>query len=197
MSSAFTLRAAAGLPTTPASIAACTLLVIDAQREYLDGRVVLDGVQEAVGHIARLLEAARSAGAPVVHVAHQGKAGALFDPDAGGRIIDAVAPVGSETVVGKKFPNAFAHTDLAVQLPAERPLVIVGFMTHMCVSATARAALDHGLETIVASDATATRALPSATGPGDLDAATVHAAALAELADRFSVVATTAEILRA
>ena len=68
-------------------------------------------------------------------------------------------------------------------------LVIAGFMTHMCVSSTARAALDLGYKATVAADAAATRDLPDPMG-GVITADALHRAALAELADRFAIVAT-------
>lgn len=193
----FTLRAAAGLSNTPPPLADCTLLIIDAQCEYTDGSVVLTDINAAVDRTKELLAAARAAGSPIVHIAHQGKPGGLFDPEVGAKFINAVEPQEGERVILKTLPNSFAHTELADHLDTlgGRPVVIAGFMTHMCVSATARAALDLGIETIVASDATATRSLPSANGGDPIDAATIHASALAELADRLSIVATTAEIL--
>jgi nicotinamidase-related amidase len=62
-------------------------------------------------------------------------------------------------------------------------------MTHMCVSSTARAALDLGYRTTVVSDGSATRALPSPIDGSAIPGEAVHQAALAELADRFSIVA--------
>ena len=72
-------------------------------------------------------------------------------------------------------------------------LVIAGFMTHMCVSSTARAAVDLGYKATVAADAAATRDLPDPMG-GVIAADALHRAALAELADRFAVVATVDQI---
>lgn len=60
-------------------------------------------------------------------------------------------------------------------------------MTHMCVSSTARAALDLGLRTTIAADACATRDLPDGSG-GALSARAVHEVALAELSDRFAII---------
>jgi len=65
--------------------------------------------------------------------------------------------------------------------------VLAGFMTHMCVSSTARAALDLGYQTTVVADACATRDLPRP-GGGTIAAADLHAAELAALADRFAIV---------
>jgi nicotinamidase-related amidase len=67
-------------------------------------------------------------------------------------------------------------------------------MTHMCVSATARSAVDHGYGVTVVSDAVATRGLPDPLGGADLTAAQVHRAALAELADRFATIAPLSDI---
>ncbi|MEM7178096.1 MAG: isochorismatase family protein, partial [Pseudomonadota bacterium] len=134
---------------------------------------------------------ARAAEAPVVHVRHLGKAGGAFDPDARrSDIHQDVAPLGHEAVVTKGLPNAFAGTTLADELAKHpgRGLILAGFMTHMCVSATARAALDHGFLSTIALDAAATRDLPDPLG-GVIAAADVHRTALAELADRFAVVA--------
>ncbi len=52
-----------------------TLIIIDAQNEYLDGKLALPGAKPAMEALARLLAKARAAGAPVVHVEHKGRAG--------------------------------------------------------------------------------------------------------------------------
>jgi nicotinamidase-related amidase len=67
-------------------------------------------------------------------------------------------------------------------------------MTHMCVSATARAALDLGYQSTVLSDATATRDLPDPAGNGVVAAADLHRAELAALSDRFSIVCRSADL---
>ena len=185
------MRAMAALRAVPPELSGSVIVVIDAQREYLDGRLPLPNIEPAIDTIERLLAAARDVGAPVVHVAHQGKPGGTFDPESGGVIIDAVAPVDGETVVHKTFPNAFAGTELRDVLTGlgDKALVLCGFMTHMCVSSTARAALDLGIDTTVIADACATRPLP-ALGAGDaIPADVLHDVALTELADRFSVIA--------
>jgi nicotinamidase-related amidase len=66
-------------------------------------------------------------------------------------------------------------------------------MTHMCVSSTARAALDLGYPVTVAADASATRDLP-APGGGVVSAGDLHRAELAALADRFACVTDSASI---
>ena len=185
-----TLLELSGADMRPAPLATSALVIIDAQNEYLDGKLALPGVGPAVDALARLLAKARAAGAPVVHVQHKGRAGGLFDLDArGGAIIDAVQPAGGESIVSKPLPNAFAQTDLDATLKklGRTQLVIAGFMTHMCVSTTVRAALDLGYRSTVVAAATATRDLPDPVG-GVVPAAELQRNELAALADRFAVV---------
>ena len=96
----------------------------------------------------------------------------------------------------KRLPNAFAGTELheRLQQAGRNTLILAGFMTHMCISASARAALDLGYQTTVIGDATATRALPAHDGGAPISADAVHRTALAELADRFAAVVVRAEI---
>ncbi len=194
----FTLRTAAGLPSEAGSVDASVLVVIDAQREYTTGLLPLAGVDAAVDNIGRLLDAARSSGRPVVHVMHQGQPGGAFDRQDGGRAIETLMPRPDELVVAKTLPNAFAGTTLLKELKQvdASHLLIVGFMTHMCVSTTARSALDHGLANTVLADGTATRDLPGVNGEAAVESGVVQAAALAALADRFSVVTTIDAVLR-
>ncbi|ACL56606.1 cysteine hydrolase family protein [Methylobacterium nodulans] len=195
-----TLLQLAGAPLTPARMAESVLVVIDAQAEYArGGGLPLDGFDAALARLRDLLAAVREAGAPVIHVAHRGRPGGLFDRNApGGAILPEAAPAAGEPIVEKTLPNAFAGTDLAARLAAlARPhLLLAGFMTHNCVSATARAGLDLGQRVTVAGDATATRALPDPMGGAPIAAAAIQRAALAGLADRSAVVAPTAAILR-
>jgi nicotinamidase-related amidase len=186
-----TLLEMSGADLKPPPLSASALVIIDAQNEYLDGKLALPDVRPAVDALARLLAKARAAGAPVVHIQHKGRAGGLFDLDArGGAIIDAAMPASGEHLVQKPLPNAFAQTGLDATLKklGRTQLVIAGFMTHMCVSSTARAALDFGYKATVAADASATRDLPDPMG-GVISAAALHRAALAALADRFAIVA--------
>ena len=190
MSTPKTLLEMSGADMRPPPLSQAVLVIIDAQNEYLDGKLALPGAKPAVDALARLLANAREAGAPVVHVQHKGRPGGLFDIEArGGAIIDAVKPAAGEAIVMKPLPNAFAQTDLDATLKklGRTQLVIAGFMTHMCVSSTARAALDLGYKATVAADASATRDLPDPMD-GVIAADALHRAALAELADRFAIV---------
>ncbi|MEM6440580.1 MAG: cysteine hydrolase family protein [Pseudomonadota bacterium] len=191
MTEAKTLMQLSGADTSPPAMAEAALLVIDMQNEYLSGPLALPDARAAIDRAAGLLSLAREAGAPVIHVAHKGAAGSLFDRDGTrGAIVDAMGPEGDEPVVEKGLPNAFAGTALTEVLGAtgRKELVIVGFMSHMCVSATARAALDLGFRATVDAQACATRNLPDGTG-GVIDARALHKVALVELSDRFANIA--------
>ena len=191
MSQPKTLMQMAGANPAPFKISESALIVIDAQREYLDGHLPLDGVEEALRAIATLLTAAREHGRPIVHVQHKGKPGGLFDPQTTNfEICDQAAAQEGEARVEKALPNAFAGKDLDSLLKeaGAKQLIVCGFMTHMCVSSTVRAALDLGYASTVVASACATRALP-APGGGALEGRALHTAELAALGDRFAVIA--------
>jgi nicotinamidase-related amidase len=195
MSTPKTLLALAGANLSPFPLSQAALVIIDAQNEYVDGTLALPGVGPAIEEIGTLLSRARAAGRPVIHVRHLGQPGSLFDADGhAGQIIAPLTPVEGEAIVGKSLANSFAATELqaAIDELGVKQLIVCGFMTHMCVSATVRSAVDHGLFSTVVASGCATRDLPSATGGGIVPAQTVHEATLAALADRFAVVAATA-----
>ena len=175
------------VPAIP-RLADCTVLLIDWQEEYRSGDVVLHDVEVAIGRAGEVLTRARAAGARIVHVAHHGAPGEMFDRTAPrGAFVADLAPLPGEAVVEKSAPSAFTRTNLAELLDAggRRPLVVMGAMTHMCVSSTLRVAAELGHTSCVVADACATRDLP---GPdGDVvPADQVHAANLAALGDRFA-----------
>ena len=58
----FTLRSAAGLPAEPQPLVDSTLIIIDAQREYVAGPLALEGVDDAVSNIVALLAVIRKEG---------------------------------------------------------------------------------------------------------------------------------------
>lgn len=191
MTAAKTLLQLAGANLSPAKISEASLVLIDLQNEYLAGPIALAGAEAAVANSAKLLASARHAGAPIFHVAHRGKAGGLFDRNAErGAIAAGVAPLASEPVIEKELPNAFAGTDLRDRLSAtgRKNIILAGFMTHMCVSSTARAALDLGFRVTIDASACATRDLPDGRG-GTIKARIIHDVALVELSDRFAIIA--------
>jgi nicotinamidase-related amidase len=188
MSELTTLRTLTGMPATPASLADSTLIMIDLQNTYTRGVMELEGVQPALDQAAELLDRARSAGIPVLHIQHDAGPGTPYDVRAEiGAIVNRVAPRDGEPVIVKNYPNSFTGTDLNERLAPGSNLVLAGFMTHMCVNSTARGAFSLGHHPAVVSGATATRALPGADGE-PVSAAALQAASLAAIADLFSVV---------
>src|SRR5690349_7914291 len=183
------LRAPAGLPQPPDGLAESTLIMIDCQNTYTRGVMELDGVQAALDEAATLLERARIAGIPIIHIQHNDGPGSLYDIEGeSGAIVDRVAPREGEPVVVKSYPNSFVQTDLDQRLKSidATHLVLAGFMTHMCVNSTARGAFNLGYAQTVVAAATATRPLPAL--GAEVPAAAMQSASLAAMADLFAVV---------
>jgi nicotinamidase-related amidase len=185
-----TLRSLLALPDTPASLAKSALVLIDCQNTYREGIMQLEGVEPALQECAKLLQRARDAGATIIHIQHDAGPGSPYDVRAPiGAIADVVAPRASEPVIVKAYPSSFEQTNLDAELKKRgiTDLVLAGFMTHVCVNSTARAAFNHGYRATVVGNATATRALPNPDG-GTVPAQTMHTGALAALADIFAIV---------
>ena len=179
-----TLLEMAGAPQDSARLSEAVLLIIDAQREYVDGNLPLAGIDAALRVGGTLLDRARTAGTPVIHILHRG-GGPLFNPESGGYQPAApLIPQTGETVIDKTMANAFAGTGLQRELEqiGRKKLIVIGFMTHNCVSSTVRAAKDLGYAITIVAPATGTRDLPDGRG-GIISAARLQAACLAGLSD--------------
>ncbi|BBY14774.1 cysteine hydrolase family protein [Mycolicibacterium litorale] len=186
-----TLRMLADLPQQPVNLSQSTLILIDCQNTYTRGVMELEGVEAALEETAALLDRARTAGIPVIHIQHSDGPDSLYDIEGEtGAIVPVVAPRDGEPVVVKQYPNSFVQTDLDERLKAvgASNLVLAGFMTHMCVNSTARGAFNLGYAPTVVGAATATRALPGVGGDDTVPAAAMQAASLAAMADLFAVV---------
>ena len=173
------------------------LLIIDAQREYVDGTLPLSGISEALAVGGTLLRRARAAGTPVVHILHRG-GGPLFNPEE--RWFQPAAPMiprTGESIVEKTMANAFAGTDLQNILTqtGRTQLIVIGYMTHNCVSSTVRAAKELGYASTIVARATATRDLPDGRG-GTIPASLIQAACLAGLADTMAKIVWDAEDIK-
>lgn len=175
------------------------LVIVDAQNEYRIGDMKLPDVEPAIVQIQQLLAAARAQGTPVAHIRHIGVPGYLFDPEGPrGQIFDELTPIEGEEVIDKPLPNSFADTTLQafVQSTGRTNLIVCGFMTHMCVSATVRAAKDLGYQSTVVAAACATRPLPGLESD-QFDAKALHEMELVALADFFACVVKDAAALDA
>lgn len=189
VSQAKTILQMSGADAAPGRLADSVLLIIDAQREYVDGKLRLAGIEESLAVGGTLLARARAAGTPVVHVLHRG-GGPLFNPET--VYFQPAAPLlpqAGEAVVEKTLANGFAGTDLQAVLESigRKNLIVIGYMTHNCVSSTVRAATERGYRSTVVAAASGTRDLPDGRG-GVLSADVLHAASLVGLSDTQAII---------
>ncbi len=175
------------------------LILIDIQNDYFPGgKGELENPIPAALQALKLLDFFRRRKWPTVHIQHLAtRPGATtFLPGTEGvKIHASIAPLAGETIIEKHFPNSFRETNLLEHLNGlgvDR-LVLCGMMTHMCVEAGTRAAVDLGFPVMLAADACATR--PLAYDDVKVPAEYVHAAALAALKS-YAQVLKTEEILQ-
>lgn len=190
MGASTTLRELTGMGYTPTTVGNSALILIDCQNTYREGVMQLEGVEPALVECKSLLQRFRDAGRPVIHIQHNAGEGTPYDVNARiGAIADVVAPIDGEPVIVKAYPSSFEKTELNDLLKGYgvTDLTLAGFMTHVCVNSTARAAFNHGYKPTVVASATATRSLPNPTG-GVVEARDLHNASLAALHDIFAVV---------
>ena len=199
MTASKTLREITGMGHTPTTVSKSALILIDCQNTYREGIMQLEGVEPALVQCQSLLKRFRDAGRPVIHIQHDAGPGTPYDVSARiGAIADVVQPLDAEPVIVKNYPSSFEKTNLDTLLKSYgvEDLTIAGFMTHVCVNSTARAAFNHGYKATVVAGATATRSLPNPTG-GVVEAKALHDASLTALHDIFGVVVPNADDVRA
>ncbi|WP_028944766.1 cysteine hydrolase family protein [Pseudomonas vranovensis] len=195
-----TIRAMSG--ATPASqlpVGKTALLVIDFQNEYFNGKMPIPDGVSALANARELVTFADRQKMPVYHVQHVAPAGSAvfaidgetvkFHPD--------MQPRAQDVVLQKTTVSVFGSTNLneRLQKAGVETVIVSGLMTHACVAGAARDAAPLGYNVIVASDASATRAITRANGVS-IDKDALHHAALAEVEDTFGDVMTTAQILK-
>jgi len=171
------------------------LIVIDVQNEYVTGGlpIVEPSVEESLARIGEAIDAANTAKIPVVLVRHT-----ETDPDGGifvagtpsWELHDSVTSRPHVAVVDKQLPGSFTGTNLQALLADKQvdQVVIVGYMTHMCIDTTSRQAMHLGLDVTVLSDATGTIDVSET-----LPAALVHSVELGVLGSGFASVTPTAD----
>ena len=177
----------------------CAIVFIDYQNEYVDGAMPLGQAgANAIKNARLLLDKARAQDIPIVHIAHHGGDNdKVFDPlSSNVDIVAELQPKTGETVIVKKHPNAFYDTKLQTLIAGtqKQQIIFAGFMSHMCVSSSVRAAFDLGFDSFVCHDACATRALPNDKKEA-ISAEVMHKTAMAALQDRFAALVTTAELV--
>ncbi len=181
------------------------LVVVDLSLGFTDPESPLAcELDDVVGAVARLLDAARRAGLPVVYttVAYDDegkrraavfidKVPALLTLEAGSpwvQIDPRIAPQRGERVLTKLHASAFFETELAEILGAAGcdTVVVTGASTSGCVRATAVDALQHGYRTVVPREAVGDRnAAAHEANLYDIDAKYGDVVPLAEVLARF------------
>ncbi|WP_137679536.1 cysteine hydrolase family protein [Aurantiacibacter suaedae] len=174
------------------------LVVVDLQNEYLpSGKVPLEGIHDAIANATEVLAHFRKSGETLVHIRHELTADApMFVPGSDGvNIVPEMKPEGNEPVVTKNYPNAFRDTDLKKILEENsvKEIVFIGAMSHMCIAASVRAAVDFGYSAVTVHDACATMDLEF--NNTKVPVAQVHAANMAALEFAYGEVVSTDKLL--
>lgn len=177
------------------------LIIVDIQNDYFkDGKMELVNPDKAASNAARILAWFRGNNEEnIFHVQHIAADPAMgfFLPDTEGvEIHESVQPLENEDIIIKNFPNSFLQTDLESKLKENNvtKVIIIGMMTHMCIDATARAAVDLGFETTVIEDACAT--LDLSYDGHDVPAEQVHYAFIGALNGMYAAITSTENFLK-
>ena len=130
--SAQSFRQIVGLPGSTATPSDSTLVIIDAQNEYAEGKLKVSNAPETRKAMAALLKKYRDANGKVVHIKHSVPEGApVFTPNTKlAEEYDELKPQEGEKVVDKIHPSSFADTNLHDYLRGVGGLKIVltGYM---------------------------------------------------------------------
>ena len=107
MTASPTLRSLLQLPTQPEPLSKSALILIDCQNTYREGIMQLEGVEPALKECAVLLQRARDAGAPVIHIQHEAGAGSPYDTH---------APIGQIAVQSVRISAGSVHKAMSSML---------------------------------------------------------------------------------
>ena len=131
-------RQIVGASPSTASTSDSTLVIIDAQNEYAEGKLAVSNHAETRKAISALLEKYRKAGGKVVHITHTVPEGApVFTPNSRlAEEYEELTPKDGEKLINKIHPSSFAETNLHDYLQGigGKKIVLVGYMVSSCVS---------------------------------------------------------------
>ncbi len=174
------------------------LLVVDMQTAFVSGPGAVPDAAGLLERVSDLLDRARAAGALVVHLQNDGPRGEPDEPGTPGWELFLPAVEGPrEVVVRKAEDDGFHGTPLAELLTGAgvRELAVCGVMSEMCVSATARTALERDHRVVLPHDAHATYDVPGVAGvSAAVPAALASRAAEWALGDEIELVPRAAEV---
>ena len=140
MASATSFRELVGLSPSTASTKDSTLIIIDAQNEYAEGKLKVSNAASSRKAIASLLQKYRDANGKIVHVTHVTPEGApVFTPSTKlAEEFEELTPREGEKVVKKVHPRAFAETDLQEYRKSvgSEKIVLTGYMVRSVLWAT-------------------------------------------------------------
>lgn len=138
------------------------LVVIDVQREYVaPGRSFnIRGIGPSLRNAYDMLQFARQAGWPIVHVQHL-QSGDLFGRDsAAADFIDGFAPSASETLAVKENYSSFSSPEFErfVRERGDHEFVVIGYGSTMCCLSTIVDGYHRGYRFAFVKDASAAKA---------------------------------------
>ena len=131
------------------------LLVIDVQQGLCDGATPPYELDAVLSRINAVAARARAAGAPVIFIQHEGKAGYLEHGTHGWQLHRALQVEPADLKLRKTATDAFHRTELQALLEQHgvTELVVCGMHTEFCVDTTIRRALALGYPVILVADA--------------------------------------------
>lgn len=146
-------------------IEAEALIVVDMQVAFVTGSDAVPAHMPLLEAIGTVIDAARTARAPVIFLQNDGAPGTPDAPHQPGWELHFPQLPG-EIIVRKTMDDGFEQTGLHETLTrlGIRTLVLCGVLSEMCVAATARGAMQRGYGVILPHDAHATYDVPP--GPG-------------------------------
>ncbi len=135
------------------------LIVIDVQNEYVSGNLLIEypDIKLSLANVGKAMDAARAADIPIIVVQQYAPADSpVFAQGSHAWELHEVVRLREwNHYFEKKLPSAFAGTDLAEWLNANKidTLVVTGYMTHNCVDSTIKHAFHSGLAVEYLADA--------------------------------------------
>jgi nicotinamidase-related amidase len=147
-------------------------------REHPEAQIDMPFLLGTIPHVKRLADAFRTAGRPVVYVAHvlkadysdaafpywratkgstSGNRTFIVDGSWGAQIVDELKPQPGEHLVVKKGFGGFSNTplDTILRNMGVNTCVVTGVTTCVCVSTTIRGGVEYNYRMIIVSDAVA------------------------------------------